>query len=125
MGFILRMPLEEKEQALSLLHERVDARVVRPRENPITARRQRVIRDLVPPGMRDPKPGWSTRRQVVIADPRALEDAEALVAERMPGDAIDVEQRRVRRQAGPDRRVGVVLGPFQYARQAPPVRLVP
>ena len=28
MGFILRMALEENEQALALLHERIDARVV-------------------------------------------------------------------------------------------------
>ena len=61
----------------------------------------------------------------MIRDARALEDAEALVAERTPPDAVEVEQRRVRGQAGPDRRMRVVLGPLQHSCQAFPVGLVP
>ena len=37
IDFILRMTLEKDEQALSLLHERVDAPIFGPRENSITA----------------------------------------------------------------------------------------
>src|SRR5207249_8406677 len=41
--FIFRMALEKDEQALCLLHERVDARMLRPREHPIAARGQGVL----------------------------------------------------------------------------------
>src|SRR5438093_8730678 len=40
----------------------------------------------------------------------ALEDPEALVVERAPVDAIEVQERGVRGQTGPDRGVGVLLG---------------
>ena len=62
--------------------------------------------------------------QRVVRDPRVLEDAEALVAELTSVDAIHVEKGGVRGEAGPDGRMGVVLGPLQDPYQALPVWLV-
>src|SRR5437879_5122298 len=119
---VLRVTLKEDKQASSLLDERVDASL-RPREHAIAGRLERVLGNLVPPRVRHPK-ALSAGRELMIRHPRALEDAEALVTERLPADTVDVEDGRVRSQAGADSRERVLLGPLQNARQAPPVRLV-
>ena len=93
------MTLEEHEQALSLFHEGVDPRVLRPRQHAIAARQQGFLRYFVPPGLRHLQTTRSGRRQWVVRDAHALEHAEALVAERAPYDAVDVKDARVRGQA--------------------------
>src|SRR5947199_358777 len=125
MGFVFGMALEKHEQALALLHERVGARRVRPREHPIAAGGQGLLGDVVPPRMRHPQAGRRAGGQGMIGDAHALEDPEALVVERAPVDAIEVQERGVRGQTGPDGGVGLLLGRLQDADQAPPVRLVP
>src|SRR5207245_3465333 len=72
----------------------------------ITARGQGVFRDVVPSGMRHRQPRRQAGRHVVIRDARALEDAEALVAERTPADAIEVEKRSEERRVGKGGRCG-------------------
>src|SRR5207245_10497328 len=54
----------------------------------------------------------------------ALEDPETLVPERTPDNTIDVQNSRMRGQAGPDSRMGVTLGPVHQSCQASPVWLV-
>src|SRR5439155_14957326 len=93
IGFVFRMPLEKDEQAASVFDERVDAALLRPREDTIAARRQGVLRDIVPPGMGHPQSRRHAGRQGVTGEARAVEDAEALVAERTPADAICAENR--------------------------------
>src|SRR5438876_534312 len=46
-GVILRMTLEEHEEALSLLHEGVDPRALRPRQHAIAARQQGFLGYLI------------------------------------------------------------------------------
>jgi hypothetical protein len=60
----------------------------------------------------------------MIGDAHALEHAEPLVAEWPSGDAIDVQNARMRGQARQDGRVRMPLGPLEDPRQASPVRLV-
>ena len=116
VGVIFGMALEEDEQALPLLHERVDARVLRPRQHAIAARQQGLLRYLVPPRVRHLQTTRSGGGQGMIRDAHALEDAEALVAERPPGDAVDVQNARVRRQARQDGRVRVVCSAHSSTR---------
>src|SRR6185295_19020608 len=118
------MTLEEDEQALSLLHEGVDTRIVRSCENVIAARHQSILRYIVPPGMRHLQLRRSLGRQGMVRHSRVLENAEELIVEWTPPDTTDIEQRRVRGQAGPDSRMRVVLRPLQEFRQASPVWLV-
>ena len=106
------MTLEKDEQAFSLLHERVGARIVRSCENAIAARRQIIFGRLVPSGMRHMQTGRNAGCQGVIRYSCALEHAEAFIAEGAPHNTIDVESGRVRRQAGPDAGVSVLLGPL-------------
>src|SRR5438270_220952 len=77
--FVFRMTLEEDDQTVQLLHEHVDARSIRPREHAIATRRQGVLRDIVPPGMRHWQSSRRAGRQGVSGDSQALEDAETLV----------------------------------------------
>src|SRR5205823_8750850 len=51
-GFVFRVTLEKDEQTVQLLHKHVDAGGIRPREHAIATRRQGVLWDVVPPGMR-------------------------------------------------------------------------
>ena len=65
--FVFWVALEEDELALSpLFDEGVDARIGRPREHAIAARRQDVLRNIVPPGMGHRQLGWGVDRQSVI-----------------------------------------------------------
>ena len=57
------------------------------------------------------------RRERVARRPLATKDAEALVGERAPLHAVEVENGRVRREAGPDGRDRVVLGPIDKLGQ--------
>ena len=54
----------------------------------------------------------------------AIEDAETLVAEPATANTINVQNSRMRGQAGPDSRMSVALGPVHQCGQAPPVWLV-
>ncbi len=54
----------------------------------------------------------------------AVEDAETLVAEPATADTINVQNSRMRGQAGPHCRMSVALGPVHQCGQASPVWLV-
>src|SRR5713226_4943225 len=97
-GLVLRMTLKEHEEAPSLFHERVDARLLRPRQHAIAAREEGLLGDLVPPGMRDSQTIRGGGCQRVVRHALAFEDAEALVAQRSPDDPVVVEDARVCRQ---------------------------
>src|SRR5260221_9729023 len=73
--------------------------------------------------MRHPQSSRSRGRQGVVRYLSALEDAETLVTEWTAADTIEVENRRMRGQAGPDRRMSVALRPLQQSCQASPVWL--
>src|SRR6266571_7196079 len=54
----------------------------------------------------------------------AVEQAKAFFTKRGSAYSIEVKDGRVRRQAGPNRRNGIVLGPIDDLRERPPIWLV-
>src|SRR5260370_20185054 len=57
----------------------------------------------------------------MVGQADAIEDSATLHRGPAPGDAIHVQKRRVRSQAGPHRRVSVVFRPLKDSRQAVPI----
>src|ERR1700704_3470874 len=78
---IFRMALEKHEQAPALLREAVDARARRARQDVVAAQRELAFAQSVPARMRDRDAGRDTLHQRMLADPVAVEDAEAFVGE--------------------------------------------
>ena len=60
----------------------------------------------------------------MIRNSIALEKSEALLAQPASQDAVGMEHRGVRGQAGPNGGVGVVFRPIDQFRQAAPMRFV-
>src|SRR5260370_5409823 len=60
----------------------------------------------------------------MVGQADAIEDSATLYRAPAPGDAIHVQKRRVRSQAGPQRRVSVVFRPLKDSRQAVPIWFV-
>src|SRR5436309_987770 len=59
----------------------------------------------------------------MIVDSYAFEDADPFVVERPAGNAVEMQDARMRREARENRRIGVLLRPFQHSGEAGPVRL--
>ena len=124
VALVLGMALKEYEQALSLFHERVYARVRGVREHAVSAGLQIFSIYAVPAGVRNIEPRRGASQQRMLGHPRALEDAEILFTAPAPSNAIHVQDRGMCGQAGPHRGVCVLVRPIKDPGHHPPARLV-
>ena len=99
--------------------EHVDARRVRAGEDPVAARGERRLRQIVPARMRHRQARPGTLGQRMRRQHVAVEHAEQLVGERTAFDAVGMENGGMRREARPDRRGGVFVAPSRRGRSAP------
>src|SRR5208282_4985268 len=125
LGAILRVTLKMYEKALLFhLHERVDPALNRLCQYGITARGQRVRLYLIPARVGKTHTLRAPGSELVLAGLCKFKNTELFVTQRMPANAIAVQNARVRRQAGKNRGRGIALGPIENLRQDGPVGLV-
>src|SRR5579862_8771581 len=118
------MSLEKDEQALALFYERVDAGVFGSGEDTVAGGREIGLREIIPARMGSRSPRRHAGHQRMVGDAGAIEQAETLVVETAAADAIDVQNRGVRGQAGPDGGARIFLGPLDDAGERSPVGLI-
>src|SRR5580658_6861549 len=118
------MTLKENEEASILFAECVDTCIFGTRQQLIPVFDQIFFRQAIPPRVRQSETQRYPFGQDVTCDTRAIEDSAMLALASNARDTIHVLNCRMRSQAGPDRRVGVVLRPIEDGFEALPVWLV-
>src|ERR1700733_3842691 len=116
-GIVFGMSLEKNEQTLSLLDEEIDTGAGRPSKETVTAAVEIACDEIVPARMREPHLCRKVACKRMILQPHFLKQPEALFGEQSTADVIEMQYRRVGREAREQDRNGVVLGPVDNLRE--------
>src|ERR1700677_109049 len=125
MRIVLRVTLQVYEKTPPFpFHKRIHSALDGPSQYGITTGLQRVRSHFVPSGMRKADPAVRVADEGVVAGFTEGENTELLISQRLPADAIAVENTSVRRQAKQNRRNSVGFRPVQNIRQHRPIRFI-
>ena len=118
------MALEKDKQAFPLFNERVDTGLGRSRQNPVVAREQCVLPELVPARMRDPYSGRQTGAYRVSGSAGAFEDSRQLLGHLVARNAIEMESGSMGGETRPDGRDGAFGCPLEQLHERLPIGLI-
>src|SRR5262249_53519055 len=89
-SIILRMPLQENEQALSVLGKNIGTCLGRSRQDRVTPRDERLLGQFIVTGMRNPPARRCAREDGMAFGLAAVKNPRKLFVERSPRDTIDM-----------------------------------
>src|SRR5215472_10787198 len=118
---ILRMALQQDEQAFPLFDENIGSSAADAREQAVSAVHQFFFGQIVPSGMRYARSRRQARGERMPGGLFAFIHAALFARETAPLDAIDMPDCRMRRETGTNHRISVLFAPVEKLRQTRPV----